>query len=500
MSSAYHEAEHEAFVCLLAERSGVRTPSLLLACAIAHGSPLLVHRHVQGTSLAALPAVDVDDHLLDAIWTQLATLREACIAHHDLRAENVLVDPEGRPWILNFTFGEAGAGPARLAHDLADVLVSLASLVGVARTVNSARRVLSADQLEAALTYLQPLALHRGIREQIDQGRYLFTELRETLADGIGRPIPSFRSPVRPRTIATLLLGGSAVYLLLPQLNDLPGLAGWLREANWWWLAGATACGLLAIGMSALTLLGSSQTRLPWWRTVAVQVAAAFTGRTTPGGVGFFGINITYLERLGMRRSLAVGVTLLSLAGTSAVAAVVCLVGVFGVGMSGTLRGLSIPTGWPLVVGVAVALVLVGAVLGSPLGRRRIIRPSMQVTRELWTTLRHPVRAAQLFGGAFGYLTLSAFGLAASLAAFDPHFPLIDVLVVFVVGQTLGHLAPTPGGLGAVEALLVAGMTAVGVAPAPAVAAVLTSRLLTYWLPVLPGIGMFRYLQHRDIV
>ena len=35
---------------------------------------------------------------------------------------------------------------------------------------------------------------------------------------------------------------------------------------------------------------------------------------------------------------------------------------------------------------------------------------------------------------------------------------------------------------------------------AAAVAAVLTSRLLTYWLPALPGIATFRYLQHHDIV
>jgi undecaprenyl-diphosphatase len=499
LSSTHHEADHEAFVTLCAERAGVRTPALVLSCDIEHGSPLLVHRQVEGHRLTKIPIADIDDSLLDEIWAQVAALTRARIAHHDLRAENILVDPEGRAWLLDFTFGQAGANPARTDQDVADVLVSLASLIGVERTVCSARRALSADQLEAALVYLQPLALHRGIREQIDDGRYLFTELRETLADQIDRPIPNFRSPVRPRTIVTLLLGGGAVYLLLPQLASLPQVVGSLRDANLWWLAAAAACGLLAIGMSALSILGSSQTPLPFWRTVAVQVAAAFTGRTTPGGAGFFGINIAYLERLGLRRSLAVGVTLLSLTGTSAVAAVVGLVGVFGIGASGTLRGISIPTGWPVLVGVAGALVVVGIVVGSPLGRRRIVRPSMQVARELWWTVRQPLRAVQLFGGAFGYLVVSGLGLAASLAAFDPHFPLIPVLVVFIVGQTLGHLAPTPGGLGAVEALLVAGLTAVGVAPAAAVAAVLTSRLLTYWLPVVPGIGMFRYLQHHNV-
>lgn len=500
MSSAQHEAEHEAFVSLLAERAGVRTPRLVLARAIAHGAPLLVHPQVEGRRLLGMSRSEIGDGLLDAVWAQVATMARARITHHDLRADNILVDPRSRPWVLNFTLGRAGASPAQLAQDLADVLVSLASLVGVDRAVDSARRALPDDQLGAALGYLQPLALPRGIRQQVDQGRYLLTELRETLADRIDRPIPSFRPPVRPRTVVTLVLGGGALYLLLPQLTDLPGVLGSLRDANWWWLAGAVACGVLAIGMSALSLVGSSHSRLPFWRTVAVQVAAAFTGRTTPGGIGFFGINITYLERLGLRRSLAVGVTLLSMAGTSAVAAVVCLVGVFAVGMSGTLRALSIPTGWPLAVGVAGAVLVLGAVLGSGWGRRRVLYPSMHVARELWGTLREPVRAAQLFGGALGYLGLSALGLAASLAAFDPGFPLIDVLVVFVIGQTLGHLAPTPGGLGAVEALLVTGLTTIGIAPGPAVAAVLTARLLTYWLPVLPGIGMFRYLQHHNVV
>ena len=47
---------------------------------------------------------------------------------------------------------------------------------------------------------------------------------------------------------------------------------------------------------------------------------------------------------------------------------------------------------------------------------------------------------------------------------------------------------PTPGGLGAIEAALVAGLTGVGMDPAIAVAAVLSYRLATYWLPILPGL------------
>jgi undecaprenyl-diphosphatase len=499
LSTTYHEAEHEAFVTLFAERAGLRTPSVVSVCETEHGSPLLVRRQIEGRRLTQLASAEISESLLDDIWRQVAILSTARIAHHDLRPKNILVDTAGDVWLLNFTFGTVSAAPRRCAQDVAEALVSLTAMVGVERTVRSARGTLSPDQLEPSLAYLQPLALPRRIRTQID-GRYVLTDLRETLADTIDRPIPTFGSPLRPRTVVGLLVFGAAVYVLLPQLSGLREVVGSLRGANWGWLIASVVTGLLAIMMSSVSIIGSSVTRLPFWRTTAVQLAVAFTGRTTPGGVGFFGINIAFMERLGIRRAQAVGVTLLNLAATGAVGALWCVIGGFALGSSGVLRGVSIPHSWPVLVGASAALVIAGIVVGSPWGRRRLVRPSWEMARGLLPVLRSPVRAIELFGGAGAYLLFSGLGLAASLAAFGARVPVAEVLVVFVVAQTLGHLAPIPGGLGAVEGLMVAGLTAVGVAPAASVAAVLTSRLLTYWLPVLPGIATFRYLQHRGMV
>lgn len=499
LSTTYHEAEHEAFVTLCADRAGLRTPSVVSVCETEHGSPLLVRRQVEGRRLTKLDSAEISESLLDGIWRQVAILSTARIAHHDLRPKNILIDTAGGVWLLNFTFGRVSAAPRRCAQDVAEALVSLTALVGVERTVRSARRTLSPDQLEESLAYLQPLALPRRIRTQIDR-RYVLTDLRETLADAIDRPIPTFRFPLRPSTIIGLLLFGAAVYVLLPQLSGLHGVVGSLRGAHWGWLIASVITGLLAILMSSVSIIGSSVSPLPFWRTTAVQLAAAFTGRTTPGGVGFFGVNIAFMERLGIRRAHAVGVTLLNLAATGAVSALWCVIGVFALGSSGVLRGVSIPHGWPVLAGAAGALVIAGVVVGSPLGRRRLVRPSLAMARDLLPVLRNPIRAIELFGGAGAYLLFSGLGLATSLAAFGARVPVAAVLVVFVVAQSLGHLAPIPGGLGAVESLMVAGLSAVGVAPATSVAAVLTSRLLTYWLPVLPGIATFRYLQHHGTI
>jgi glycosyltransferase 2 family protein len=72
---------------------------------------------------------------------------------------------------------------------------------------------------------------------------------------------------------------------------------------------------------------------------------------------------------------------------------------------------------------------------------------------------------------------------------------------IVVIGAVyLAAAAPSPGGLGAIEAALVAGLGGVGMRAGPAVSAVLLYRLATYWLPVLPGWRSWRVPQRREYV
>ena len=58
---------------------------------------------------------------------------------------------------------------------------------------------------------------------------------------------------------------------------------------------------------------------------------------------------------------------------------------------------------------------------------------------------------------------------------------------VYLAAAVIAAASPTPGGLGAIEAALIAGLTGIGISSGAAVSAVLIYRLATYWLPVLPG-------------
>ena len=61
------------------------------------------------------------------------------------------------------------------------------------------------------------------------------------------------------------------------------------------------------------------------------------------------------------------------------------------------------------------------------------------------------------------------------------------LLVGYVVAYAIGTLAPTPGGLGAIEGIMIALYVSFGVPSATAVAVVLVYRLINFWLPIPPG-------------
>ena len=69
-----------------------------------------------------------------------------------------------------------------------------------------------------------------------------------------------------------------------------------------------------------------------------------------------------------------------------------------------------------------------------------------------------------------------------------------------LAGNGAGSLIPTPGGTGAVEAALVAGLTATGLPLPVAAAAALLARLESVWLPAPPGWWAMRTLRRQGLL
>src|SRR5690606_38233712 len=84
----------------------------------------------------------------------------------------------------------------------------------------------------------------------------------------------------------------------------------------------------------------------------------------------------------------------------------------------------------------------------------------------------------------------------ASLAAFGQDVALIDHALIYLIGNAVGAMVPTPGGLGGVEGALFLGLTSTaGVGGAVATSVVVLFRALTYWGRIPIGWVAMRALQ-----
>ena len=100
--------------------------------------------------------------------------------------------------------------------------------------------------------------------------------------------------------------------------------------------------------------------------------------------------------------------------------------------------------------------------------------------------------------GISGALMLNlsyAAALFAAVEAYGGNLAYATVGFVYLAAGAVGSAAPTPGGIGAVEAALAAGLTAAGLEVDTAVQAALLFRAATFWLPMVPGWISFTYLQ-----
>ncbi|WP_446035388.1 lysylphosphatidylglycerol synthase domain-containing protein, partial [Streptomyces olivaceus] len=98
-----------------------------------------------------------------------------------------------------------------------------------------------------------------------------------------------------------------------------------------------------------------------------------------------------------------------------------------------------------------------------------------------------PARALALWGGALAFPALQASALVLVGRSLGLPVPAAHMAVAYLAATVAVALVPTPGGIGSVEAALVVALVATGGPAAVATAVVLAFRLLTVWLPLLPG-------------
>ncbi len=499
--------ERRALLSYAVEDAGVATPRLRALLRVGSEAAVLATDHHHGTTLADLEHTPSDSELA-RVWDAVLRLHRNRVTHRSLIADHIMLTPDGagngagEVMLLDPGDGDVAASDLQLRLDLAQLMTTFALLVGPDRAADMARRKVGTDEVTMLVPLLQPVALHRRTRAALRRHKDVLPTLRKRLlGSAADTEVPDEQlERVRPRTLVMLVASIIAIYFVIGEFGRV-SFEQVFRESDWRWI-------LIALALTAVTYVGAAWSltgfvleRLSLLRTFLAQLAGSFVTLVTPAAVGGVALNIRYLRKakvapadaaasVGVSQVFAFGLHILLLIIFAALA-----------GTSGHAE-LRLP-GWVYIALGALAVAVL-AVLAVPAGRRlarsRVAPALGQVIPRLLDVAQRPAKLAEGIGGALlvtlGYILC----LAASVRAVGGHAALAAIAVVFLTGNALGSAVPTPGGLGAVEAALTAGLTAAGLPGANAVTAVLLFRLVTFWLPVPLGWGAMSYLQRRDAI
>lgn len=265
-----------------------------------------------------------------------------------------------------------------------------------------------------------------------------------------------------------------------------------LAVADQGWLLVAAVATVATWPCSALAQQGAVPHRLPPGRLVAAQFAASAANHVLPTGLGAGMVNLRFLIRCGI--PLAGAATAVAVKGTAGAIVRGALIAVLVVVCPGVLYVPHVGGGFLITACVVAAGAVV--LLSGPL-RSRCRRALAPVRACIGAVHARPARAAALWGGSLAFVTLHCAVLIAVTQAVALPLPPARVALLYLAASGAAALLPTPGGLGSLDAALALALTAVGAPAVAAASAVLGYRLLTVWLPLIPGLVVLGVLVRR---
>jgi uncharacterized membrane protein YbhN (UPF0104 family) len=500
-ASMSRAVEHRALMAIAIGDAGVANTSTIAFAALDRGWTLYAHKPVRGIPLDEC----ADTTPVAKVWESLHTLHGYQISHGDLRGNEITVD-NGEVLFGGFGSAEYGATDAQLRSDIVQLLVTTSTLYDAKSAVGAAIDAFGKEALLTASRRLTKSAVPKRIRKSVADPGGVISRLRaevkhQTGADQIKtEPITRF---TRSQVIQLVLLG-ALVYVAYPFISTVPTFFSELRNANWWWaLLGLVISASTYVGAAA-ALWASADETVSFWRLSVAQLANTFAATTTPAGVGGLALSTRYLQKGGglspMRATTAV-----ALQQSVQVIMHLALLILFST-VAGASMNLShfVPDATVLYLIAGVTLGIVGTFLFVPTLRRWLrtdLRPKVkELGRDLIEVAREPKRLGLIVLGCAGTTLGAALALWASVEAFGGGATFVTCTVVTMVGGTLASAAPTPGGVGAVEAALIGGLAAFGVPAAVGVPSVLLYRVLTCWIPVFVGWPVMRWLTENEMV
>jgi uncharacterized membrane protein YbhN (UPF0104 family) len=480
----------------VAQQASVPCPAVLLFGQMPGETLVLLTTVPSGAQLDAA----VSAQGAASLFASLRALHQAGIAHRDLRAQNLFVSEKSAGFRSLDSAVPAASELARRL-DLAQALATLAQAVGPRDAINALRDGYGTVDERAVAAVLQPVALAPWGWRAMRASQACLSEVRNELLEP-GSAVPAVRlERFRWRTVVTAVALTFAAYLLIGQVSGAD-ILGTLSRANPAWFA-------LAVLGSAVTYLAAAENlaafvpkRLSIIRGFAVQLSTAFVGLALPPTVGHVAVNARYLHRQDVDEgSIAAAVTLSQVVN---VVTTVLLLIIFALLTGSGLSRFKIAPGMDVLIGLGAIAAVIIILVAVPQTRARlagIVWPYLRsVGPRLADAVAHPLRLAISTGANLVLTAAYLVAFIAALRAVGAHPPILPAALVYLAGNAVGSAAPTPGGIGGVEAVLAAGLTAIGIPAHEALPAVLLFRVATFWLPIPAGWVSYELLRRRGVL
>lgn len=498
------ELEHRTLMGLLLEQCDIPAPRPVAVCEVGPFAAAIAYVQPQGTPISELGERLSDDQLA-AVWQMGARLQRRQVAHRSLGPDSVIIDDQGRAGLQRIGAGDLAADDVTLRIDLAQLLTTVALVVGPERAVQSAIIALGQEALVRCAPLLQPVALTPHTRDELKKKEHkgLLGAMRErlvALGPSAEIPEPVELRRVTLRTLVTVVGGGVAGYFVITQFTKVD-FGTVISTAKWAWAAATVGFAVATFAGASLALGGAVRIRLRFVRTFMTQLAVAFSGLVAPAAVGNIALNTRYLQTSGLPPAVA-GASV-GLAQVAQFCSYFVLLAISSV-LAGTGSALSfkpppiLVAAVPLVVLAGLGLFAVPRIRAFVTGR--IVPQVRAAVPQVLGVFQRPAKLAQLLGGAL-LLDASFVGaLVCATRAFGSEAPVAAVAVVYFAGAIIGSAVPTPGGIGGIEAAMYYGLTAIGVDASAAFSSVLLYRLATYWLPIPFGWFSLSRLQKTGVI
>jgi uncharacterized membrane protein YbhN (UPF0104 family) len=432
---------------------------------------------------------------LVGLFAALYALHQGGVAHRDLRAENLILGPDAVGF-ASIERAQTGAGELVRRLDVAQLLTTVAGVAGAPAAVKAFREGYPVPDELAVTAILQPVALAPWGWSGMRAAKGCLDEVRHELAGSEEAPPPLRLERFRWRTVISTVALTVAAFLLVGQFSRVD-LLGALREMNPGWFLLAIAGSVVTYFGAAINLAAFVPQRLSILRGFCVQLSSAFVGVAMPPTVGHVAVNSRYLHRSGVDEgTIAAAVAVSQIVNVVSTLLILLVIGLLT--GSGVSRFRIVP-GTDLFIGIGATAAVIGVLLAIPRTRaliRQYLWPHVKTALpRLLEAISQPLRLAVGIGGNLLLIIGYVGALLAALLALGAHPPILAAAAVYLAGNAVGSVAPTPGGLGAVEAVLSAGLTAIGIPAHEAVPAVLLFRIATFWLPIPAGWLSFALLQ-----